>query len=160
MPLPARHPRTWCAPCARRAQRLLSVALAATVAVVAGSAHAAAPSDCHVVVEHADGLLERRATVGEVDRRTVPALRRLLNRGPHDVRATFDRLDPLVLQRGQAEPAHGRLSGPVRLISLECLPGRAAATAADTGPLPLLRHAVGRVAAIPPLRTGRQPWTP
>ena len=116
----------------RRAPRPLTLIGHAAALATAGAvvhAHAAAASDCHVFIEHANGSLERRATVGEVDRRAVPALHRLLNRGPHDVRATFDRLEPRVLQQGQAEPARGRLPAPVTLLSLECMPTRAAPAA-------------------------------
>ncbi len=135
-----------------------ALALWLGVGPAAAAPAAGAVSDCHYVAEYAGGTLERRAHVGEVDRAAVPALMRLLNRGPHDIRASFDRLEPRVLQRGQSEPPHGRLDRPVALLSVECLPARAAAAGGATpSSTRSPSSAVHRVAAAPPTLPGVQP---
>lgn len=114
--------------------RRLGPAFALAAAVLQAASSRGAVSDCHYVVQHAGGMLDRHARVGEVDRSTVPVFQRLLNQGPHDIRATFDHLGPRVLQRGQSEPARGLIERPVTLLSIECLPARAAAAVRGASP--------------------------
>lgn len=95
---------------------------------VAGWLPHAAASECGYRVEPPAAGTVRLLRVGEVDRPSpaMPASR-VVNEGPHDIRISFDGLASRVLQRGQAEPATGRLAAGVRLTAVECLPSRAGA---------------------------------
>lgn len=101
---------------------------------------ASAAQECRYAAEHGtSAAAQSRAgtlSVGEVDRRPLPALQRLLNLGAHDIRITFDGAAPRQLARGANEPVNGRFAAGVVLRSVECLPERSARLGAAAVTLP------------------------
>jgi hypothetical protein len=91
------------------------------------SAHAA--GECRYSAEHgANGMLAdtRTLSVGEIDQRVLPRLRRLHNVGQHDIRAEFDGALPRLLARAQSEPAAGTFGPGIALRRVECLAAKSA----------------------------------
>ncbi|MDP1649013.1 MAG: hypothetical protein Q8M01_12560 [Rubrivivax sp.] len=122
-------------------------ATASLCVVLLGSAlgaHVQAAQECRYSAEHgAPGrtqTLTRTLSVGEIHRQPLPALARLTNHGPHDIRLTFDGAAPRQLSRDAREPAQGRFRDGVALSSVECLPGRSAGPAAGAEGGTLARH--------------------
>ena len=100
--------------------------LLAWCAAVHASAECRYAIERHAVPDAAESARLQSLRVGEIQRQAVPALARLRNLGPHDIRATFEGAAPRVLARAQAEPAHGVFVQPVALLSVECLAAKSA----------------------------------
>lgn len=121
-----------------------TVSLCAVLIAAASGRPVQAAQECRYSAEHgAPGrvqTLTRTLSVGEIHRQPLPALARLTNHGPHDIRLTFDGAAPRQLSRGAQEPAQGRLRDGVVLSSVECLPARSAGIAPGAQAGTLARH--------------------
>jgi hypothetical protein len=112
------------------ARRFVVGALAAGLFAGVSGTPVLAANECRVSVgfhEGADAARRERSlrfviSVGDVLPRAIARLSFVRNEGPHDVRLMFDRLPPLQLMRGQAEPKLGNFPTEVGLKSIECLP--------------------------------------
>jgi hypothetical protein len=127
------------------------------VAIATAAFDATAADECRVTISHlGDGAAKRPLlstvavlSVGDVTRQEIDWLDALRNDGPHDVHATLAGAPNRQLKRGQADPAHGRYSGRVKLLRLECLPARSMAA-----PLSSVSRAPGAVVAAPHAHAG------
>ena len=129
-----RQPATRCTTPTRPACRFAIDALAALLFAAALGTPARAANECRVDVVFSEGADAARRehsvvlviSIGDVLPRPIARLNFVRNEGPHDVRLIFDRLPPLQLMRGQAEPKVGSFQTEVGLKSIECLPAKLA----------------------------------
>jgi hypothetical protein len=118
----------------RSPDALRKLAVAMALATALGTVQAA--DECRVTITHlGDGAARRPLlttvavlSVGDVTRQEIDWLEALRNDGPHDVHVTLSGAPNRQLRRGQVDPAQGRYGSRVRLLRLECLTSRSAAT--------------------------------